>query len=237
MQELSIITNRPKFANKLLEKATITIMSCDNDIKSRQFSIASILAEVEAKKLYADDGFASCAEYAEKTFGIKKSTAYALITIGKEYTRPILNEKGKVMGHCSNLLPPADMEKQDAPLVDFTTRQISLFSTLGREQVIDLVSNGSLSPTMTANQIREVVKVQKALNAPEQLTEPEQPTEASTEPEQPEPTTEPEQPEPVTIGIERPDTFDNLSSDILIAELRKRGFKVFRDDVEQVYNW
>lgn len=233
MQELSIITNRPKFANKLLEKATITIMSCDNDIKSRQFSIASILAEVEAKKLYVDDGFASCAEYAEKTFGIKKTTSYALITIGKEYTRPILNEKGKVMGHCSNLLPPADMEKQDAPLIDFTTRQISLFSTLGREQVIDLVSNGSLSPTMTANQIREVVKVQKALNVPEQT--PEQPTEQSTEPEQ-----TPEQPtatEPVTIGIERPDTFDNLSSDILIAELRKRGFKVFRDDVEQVYNW
>ena len=228
MQEITIITNRPKFANKLLEKATITIMSCDNDIKSRQFSIASILAEVESKKLYADDGFASCAEYAEKTFGIKKSTAYALITIGKEYTRPILNEKGKVTGHCSNLLPPADMEKQDAPLIDFTTRQISLFSTLGREQVIDLVSNGSLSPSMTANQIREVVKVQKALNAPEQpepTTEPEQP-------EQPEQTTE-----PVTIGIERPDTFDNLSSDILIAELRKRGFKVFRDDVEQVYNW
>ena len=235
MQEITIITNRPKFANKLLEKATITIMSCDNDIKSRQFSIASILAEVESKKLYSDDGFASCAEYAEKTFGIKKSTAYALITIGKEYTRPILNEKGKVMGHCSNLLPPADMEKQDAPLVDFTTRQISLFSTLGREQVIDLVSNGSLSPTMTANQIREVVKVQKALNAPEQ-SEPEQPSEQpapeQSAPEQPEQTTE-----PVTIGIKRSDTFDNLSSDILIAELRKRGFKVFRDNVEQVYNW
>lgn len=231
MQELSIVTNRPKFANKLLEKATITIMSCDNDIKSRQFSIASILAEVESKQLYSDDGFASCAEYAEKTFGIKKSTAYALITIGKEYTRPILNERGKVVGHCSNLLPPADMEKQDAPLVDFTTRQISLFSTLGREQVIDLVSNGSLSPTMTANQIREVVKVQKALNAPEQ-------PESTTEPEQPEqtPALEPTT-EPVTIGIERPDTFDNLSSDILIAELRKRGFKVYRDNEEQIYNW
>lgn len=231
MQELSIITNRPKFANKLLEKATLTIMSCDNDIKSRQFSIASILAEVELKKLFSDDGFASCAEYAEKTFGIKKSTAYALINIGKDYTRPVLNANGKVIGHCSNLLPPADTEKQDAPLVDFTTRQISLFSTLGREQVIDLVSNGSLSPNMTANQIRELVKVQKALNAPE----PEQPTEPEQTPEQP---TEPEQTaEPVTVGIERPENFDNLSSDILIAELRKRGFKVFRDNVEQVYNW
>lgn len=228
MQELSIITNRPKFTNKLLEKATITIMSCDIDIKSRQFSIASILAEVEAKKLYADDGFASCVEYAEKTFGIKKSTAYALITIGKEYTRPVLNANGKVMGHCSNLLPPADMEKQDAPLIDFSTRQISLFSTLGREQVINLVSNGSLSPSMSANQIREVVKAQKALNAPEPEQTPEQPT----EPEQPEQTTE-----PVTIGIERPVIFDNLSSDILISELRKRGFKVFRDNEEQIYNW
>lgn len=233
MQELSIITNRPKFANKMLEKATLTILSCDNDIKSRQFSIASILAEVEVKKLYTDDGFGSCAEYAEKTFGIKKSTSYALITIGKEYTRPILNANGKVIGHCSNLLPPADMEKQDAPLVDFTTRQISLFSTLGREQVIDLVSNGSLLPSMTANQIRDLVKAQKALNVSD--SEPEQ------EPAQPEPehteSASIEQTEPVKVGIERPENFDNLSSDILIAELRKRGFKVFRDDVEQVYNW
>lgn len=238
MQELITITNRPKFANKLLEKATMTILSCDNDIKSRQYSIASILADVDTKKLYEDDGFGSCAEYAEKTFGIKKSTSYALITIGKEYTRPILNEKGKIVGHCSNLLPAADFDKQDAPLIDFTTRQISLFSTLGREHVIDLVSNGSLSPTMTANQIREVVKAQKALSAPAPTPEHEQST---TEPA---PTPEPEQPtepaptpEPIIVGIERPDNFDNLSSDILIAELRKRGFRVFRDDVEQVYNW
>ena len=227
MQDLIIVTNRPKFSNKMLEKATLTLMNCNNDIKSRQFSIASVLAQVEVEGLYKDDGFASCAEYAEKTFGIKKSTAYALITIGKQYTRPILNANGKVIGHCSNLLPPADMEKQDAPLFDFTTRQISLFSTLGREQVIELVSNGSLSPTMTANQIREVVKVQKALNAPE----PEQPSEPSTEQLTTTAT------EPVTIGIERPDTVDNLSSDILIAELRKRGFKVFRDNEEQIYNW
>lgn len=237
MQELSIITNRPKFSNKSLEKATIAIMSCDNDIKSRQFSIASILAEVEVKKLYTDDGFGSCAEYAEKTFGIKKSTSYALITIGKEYTRPILNEKGKVIGHCSNLLPSANFEKQDAPLVDFTTRQISLFSTLGREQVVDLISNGSLAPSMTANQIRDLVKSQKAIAATEELE-----AESSTEPE-PQPSTEPEaksEPatvEPVKVGIERPENFDNLSSDILIAELRKRGFRVFRDEAEQVYDW
>lgn len=211
-------------------------MSCDNDIKSRQFSIASILAEVEVKKLFADDGFASCAEYAEKTFGIKKSTAYALITIGKDYTRPILNQSGKVIGHCSNLLPPADKEKQDAPLIDFTTRQISLFSTLGREHVVDLVSNGSLSPSMTANQIRDLVKAQKALNVSDDepaQPEPEQVNPAQSEPEQ----AKPVQSEPVTVGIERPENFDNLSSDILIAELRKRGFKVFRDDVEQIYNW
>ena len=225
MQEISIITNRPKFSNKLLEKATITIMSCDNDIKSRQFSIASILAEVEVKKLFADDGFASCAEYAEKTFGIKKSTAYALITIGKDYTRPVLNANGKVIGHCSNLLPPADNDKQDAPLIDFTTRQISIFSTLGREKVLDLVGRNELLPNMTANQIRDLVKAQKALNVSD--------SELEQEPAQP----EPEQTEPVKVGIERPENFDNLSSDILIAELRKRGFKVFRDDAEQVFDW
>ena len=81
---------------------------------------------------------------------------------------------------------------------------------------------------MTANQIRDIVKAQKALTAPAPA-EPEQTTEQPAEPEQ---TTE-----PVTVGIERPENFDNLSSDILIAELRKRGFKVFRDDVEQIYNW
>ena len=30
MQELTIVTNRAKFANKMLEKATLSIMSCTN---------------------------------------------------------------------------------------------------------------------------------------------------------------------------------------------------------------
>lgn len=227
--DLITVTNRPKFLNPELEKATKVLMNCDMQIKARQYDIAAILAEIDNRKLYEQDGFASAVEYANTTFGVQKSVAYLLIEVGTNYTRPILNEKGKCIGHCSNLVPPANPDKQDAPLIDFTTGQLSRVTSLGREKVLELVKSGDLSPTLTYKEINALVKAHKP---PKELSELE-PDEASNADSKPH-----EAPEITTTGLHRGDSWDNVSTDILIAELRLRGFKVFdREGKEVCTEW
>lgn len=223
--ELMVVTNRPVFINKKLENATERLIACSNTINGKEYAIAAILAEIETKSLYSDDGFGSSAEYAEQTFGIKKSKAYSLITIGKDFTRPILNSAGKAIGYCSNLLPAADIEKQDAPLIDFTTRQISIFAGLGRDNVLELIDNGSLKPSMTCREISDLIKqIKEAVKTANEGEDGE-----ATEVEEPKQTQ--------VTGVARPESFDRITDDILIAELRKRDYKVFKGKKEVVVDW
>ena len=238
--QLTPVTNRPLFMNSQLEKVTQTILKTGASIQSGRYAISALLAKVEAEKLYADDGFKNAIEYANATFGIEKSLAYNLVKMGANFTRPILNDKGRITGYCSNLLPPANPDKQDAPLVDFTPTQITRFMTLGRDKVIQLIDEGSLTPRMTVKEILEVVKANKPPKALETSF-----TDEHTEPN-PEPA-EPSEPvqnatqtmtEPHIIPESRDlADFDNMPSDWLIAELRARGFKVFKNDVEMIFEW
>lgn len=228
MDNLIIVTNRPKFLNKDLESATLALCKCDMQIKARQFDIAAILADVDARKLYVDDGFASTQEYAHSTFGMQKSLAYALIDVGRNYTRPIISANGKTIGHCSNLLPPADQSKQDAPLIDFTTGQLSRISSLGREVIRGLIESGELTPQMTYKQLDALVKAYKP---PKDTIEAETVEETETV-ETVEATETPD------TGLKRDAKWDNVSDDLLIAELRKRCYVVYNSDgQEQVIDW
>lgn len=224
--EMMVVTNRPVFINKKLENATERLIACSNTINGKEYAIAAILAEIETKSLYSDDGFASSAEYAEQTFSIKKSKAYSLITIGKDFTRPILNSAGKTVGYCSNLLPAADIEKQDAPLIDFTTRQIAIFAGLGRENVLELINNGSLKPSMTCREISDLIKkIKEAVKAANEGGE----NGESAEVEEPK--------QAQVTDVARPESFDRITDDILIAELRKRDYKVFKGKKEVIIDW
>lgn len=253
-----VTTNNGKILNKGLQKATDLILALGAQIKSKQFDIASILWEVEQKQLFKDDGYESAAEYAMATFGFKKSKAYALVAIGKEYTRPVYDKKGKCVGHASNLIPAANPDMQDAPLNDFTVTQIERILPLGREKALELIQAGEMNPNMTVEAIRGVVKANKpapAIEAPE--TPVEAPTSApDTETEQtpapnaqaPEtpvegPTSAPEIPADIsahaegTTGFTRGENWDNVPTDILIAELNLRGFQVFRNGEEITVKW
>lgn len=255
MTELAIVSNTPRILNPELKKATDLLVSIDASIKAKQFDIASILGAIETKGLYKDDGFASTAEYAMQVFGLSKTVAYELITIGKEYTRPIMSDKGKVIGHCSNLVPACNPEKQDRPLVDFTMSQLSRIIRLGREKVLELVQSGELKPSMTVKEIVEVVKANKPPKAIPGTSEdttatPETPaTPATTEtpastpatpdtPETPVSTPDPApEMEETAVNTTRGDGFDNLPTDVLIAELRLRGFTVYHNGAEMRYHW
>ena len=254
--EMSIVTNRPVFMNKSLEKATIQLMKCNQQIKTRQYDIAAILADIDTNKLYQDDGFASTQEYARNTFGMEKTLCYMLIEVGKTYTRPILSDGGKVIGHCSNLLPPVSTEKQDAPLHDFMPGQIGRMISLGRDKIKELIEDGSITPTMTHREIDTVVKAHKppkAIKGAVEPTEPVEPVEGAVEPTEPvepvEGAVEPMEPvepvegavepmEPITVDTVRSSEWDNISTDILIAELRARGFSIYdHNGKEMRYNW
>ena len=239
--QLTPVTNRPLFMNKQLEKVTQSILKAGTNIQSNRYGIAALLAKVQSEGLFKDDGFGNASEYACQTFGMEKSLSYDLIKLGQQYTRPILNDKGKTIGFCSNLIPPANPETQDAPLLDFTPTQIIRFMTLGREKVLDLIKEEKLTPRMTIREILAVVKANKppkALETSFKEQEPEQATEQ--EPEQateqePEQATEQE---PATVYSRNLYDFDNVWSEWLIAELRKRGFKVYDvNGIEMVYDW
>ena len=209
--ELMVTNNRPMFSNKQLVKATEQLIAIAQNIRTRQFDIAAILADVEVNNLYKDDGFSSCAEYAETVFGMKKSLAYALIRIGKDYTRPVLNNAGRCIGHASCLVPAANPDKQDAPLVDFTTTQIERMLALPRDTVINLVSEGKLSPSNTVREIIEVVKANKVDLLPA-TQEQEQEAQAAK-----------------VLLVDETHNVSDIPVTTMIKELIKRGYEVSKD--------
>lgn len=105
---MEIMVNEVKFENKELAKATREIANASNGIKKNLFKIAEIMARVNALECFKDDGFNSIADYAKKTFGIERATAFNMVAIGRDYIDPETHES--VLSHEASK--------------DFTTSQI-----------------------------------------------------------------------------------------------------------------
>lgn len=134
------VAEKLTFKNKSLSKATSEILSIYNDAmtyadaKNRQ--IASILARVKQEKSYAEDGFTSVADYATKTFGIKKQNAYSLADAGEIYNDATASEKLKA----------------------FTPSKLSEVSRVPREALEAAVDSGRITATTTQKDLREYAK-------------------------------------------------------------------------------
>lgn len=240
MENTNALTiNNEKFMNPTLQKVTDAIRSYDMNIRANQYAIAHHMARVEMEELYKQDGLESAIEWAEKAFGMKKSLAYSLITIGKEYTREYRNAKGKIIGYGSNIIE--ETADGSVPPCDYTANQIGRLSTLGHDAVKQAHDNGEIRPQSTAKEIAEYVKLHKAIKAgktdsePEQPTEPEQVTMDDVQESTPE-----HEPAPAQMRTVEPrqEMFDNISTSWLIAEMRTRGFIVYNGDgVEQRIDW
>lgn len=150
MEFLVTATNAVSFGNKELQKATNAVFKLGDAIKKNWFAIAHIVAHVDATECYKDDGFNTVHEWVEKTFGIKKTASYSLLTIGKEYTREIVNASGRVVGYGTNLIT----DGKD----DFSKTQVEKMLPAGHKLAVELVNDGEITPDMSAKEISRVVK-------------------------------------------------------------------------------
>lgn len=135
------IAEKLTFKNEDLSRATTEILEIYNDAmtyadaKNRQ--IASILARVKSEQSYKEDGFTSVADYASKTFGIKKQNAYALADAGEVYNDETASEKLKA----------------------FTPSKLAEVTRVPREELEAAVDSGRITATTTQKDLREYAKL------------------------------------------------------------------------------
>ena len=161
-KELGVVTisNTQVFVSKELTNATNAIFLLGENMRKAWFSVAHIVAEVDKNEWYRDDGFKDVHDWTNKVFGLKHTASYSLLTIGKEYTSPITDKKGKVIGFRSNLT------EEGYP--DFSKTQIEKMLPLGHDDAVKVVTNGDITPDMTVAEIREKVKELKAIDVTEE---------------------------------------------------------------------
>lgn len=179
MEFLVTTANAVTFENKELQKATNAVFKLGDAIKKNWFAIAYIVAHVDATECFKDDGFNTVHEWVEKTFGIKKTASYTLLTIGKEYTREIVNASGRVVGYGTNLITDGSD--------DFSKTQVEKMLPAGHELAVELVNDGEITPEMSA---KEIARVVKSHTNPETETDETEETETETDGGDGEPETE-----------------------------------------------
>ena len=133
--------NGQTFLSEDLRKSTCKIRACGDGIRRNYFKVAVELANIENGQYYIEDNFQSTVEYAEKVFGIKKSSTYAFITIGESWvledgSRTVLTESGS----------------------DYSISQLGALLPLGSEKAIELSHNGTISPDMSVRELKDIVK-------------------------------------------------------------------------------
>lgn len=172
-----------KFENQSLAKATEEIIRLQKNVNESLISVAGISGEVAKSESYKDDGFKSAQEWLMNTFNYKKSTAYTMVKIGKEYVQLEING-------CLPIYKTifANSETDE----DFTLTQLEKLLPLGKERIEVYLSTGDLKYSMTVKEIKEFVSTIKSLEKKSEETETE---ETELETEETEPETEEKEPE------------------------------------------
>lgn len=102
--------------------------------------IAVILAEIQKDRLYLEDGFKSVADYAEQTFGLKKTNAHMLANAGRVYMSDNVN--------------PA--------LKEFSPSKVAELTSLQPEDVNKALETGRISKDSTQKELRDFATETKA---------------------------------------------------------------------------
>lgn len=153
MNELTYI-DKPTFLNKELNKSTNKIRACGENIRKNYLKIAHELATIEEGELYLEDGFENVIDYAKKTFGMGKSTAYNLLSIGRHW----VNDKG-------------DRTLLTDDGIDYSISQIGVLLSVGYDTAKDWHDKNKINPLMSVRTLKDIVKEDEISETPEDDTE------------------------------------------------------------------
>lgn len=127
--------------NKKLAQATTRIYKLGEKVRTNLYQIAQELVKIDDNALYEDDGFKNVHEYAEAVLGIKKTFSHNLVRIGREYTSPEL--------------PGSNLPHDDQ---DYTVTQVQMMLPVPRDEVVEIIEAGEITPDMTCREISKVIK-------------------------------------------------------------------------------
>lgn len=128
-------------SNSELKKATENIISGVNASVQGYFVIGSNLDEINVKKLWAQAGFESFAEYSEKVLGISKATAYRIISVSKKFLMPEITK--------------AIPDRIFSPFQD--TALASLNPIGDYDTTAEFIAENNITPETPVSEIRKIV--------------------------------------------------------------------------------
>ena len=152
------------FISKELREATNRIMLAGENIRKNYLKIAHELSEIDSRESYLADNYESTIDYAMKVFNMKKSTAYNLIEIGRNWirsdgSRTLLTNEGS----------------------DYTISQVGVMLPAGIEVADHLHKMGEINTSMSVRELKSIIKKNLDLEEPEAETVSESEEEATGE--------------------------------------------------------
>lgn len=149
MNELANVTiNTPakfNFKNAKLNEVSAKIAKVGADMSNKNREIAKLLGMVKKDKLYTEDGFKSVDEFAEKTFGIKKSIAYQLANVGERF----YNVDSETAKKVAAMLPPSNLAE---------------IAGMKDEDIQKAIDTGEIKEGTTQQKLRDIAKTAKAVS-------------------------------------------------------------------------
>ena len=153
-----------KFENQVLLDASATIICLQKNVNQSLLSVAGVVGEVVKNESYKDD-FKTPVDWLMKTFNYKKSTAYSLLEIGKNYVIADVDNKSGILPIYHTIF--RDIKTDE----DFSMTQLEKLLPLGVDVTRMLLATGKLSYDMTVKEIRELVKETRNIESVEENTE------------------------------------------------------------------
>lgn len=128
-------------SNSELKKATENIITGANASVQGYLVIGTNLDHINVKKLWAQAGFESFAEYSEKVLGISKATAYRIISVSKKFLMPEITK--------------AIPERIFSPFQD--TALAALNPIGDYETTAEFIAENNITPETPVSEIRKIV--------------------------------------------------------------------------------
>ena len=124
-----------------LKKATENIITGVNASVQGYLVIGTNLDNINVKKLWAQSGFSSFAEYSEKVLGISKATAYRIISVSKKFLKPEITK--------------AIPERIFSPFQD--TALAALNPIGDYDTTAEFIAENNITPETPVSEIRKIV--------------------------------------------------------------------------------